>query len=226
MLGDDDEKEVYTHTETDGPVFGEWIAKIMRKTPKVIDALLIKISQMDIVCRNIAKSTGAARIEMVSDITRFEGEPVQKYGHHTGLTRGTLQSARCTLTIPDVMEDPHYKTGDTLKGVIVVTTDDDDFFVHGECGALLTTVPNDSGTVFILGALFSRESVRKDDKLEHCKYYACNLSYLLKILHRFKLNKITPSVAPGISTGPFFNKNIDLLLIGDDCDSGFVTNTD
>ena len=234
MLGDEDRGEVYMPSHTGSrstTAVGEWIAQIMCQKPMIIDALVFKVTHPDVNCGNFAQSTGAQRFKLASDINSFVGCKVQKYGHATKLTYGKLSASHFAYTIPSMKtSNPYYNAGDKIEGVILVTTEDDvDFMVSGECGAALTTLPDESGTVFLLGAMFGVDWKRVGDKKKNCKYYAYSLSELFKQLQKSKLNDIAWRLPAGNSTGepdhgeePFFERDIDFLSTEVSCDSGFV----
>ncbi|KAI0213459.1 hypothetical protein LSAT2_001493 [Lamellibrachia satsuma] len=234
MLGDKDRGEVYMPSHSGSrstTAVGEWIAQIMCHTPMVIDALVFKVTHPDVNCGNFAQSTGAQRLKLASDINSFVGCKVQKYGHATKLTYGILRASHFSYTIPSMKTSRHhYKVGDKMEGVILVTAEDDvDFMVSGECGAALTTLPDESGTVFLLGAMFGGDWKRVGDKKKNRMYYAYSLPELFKQLHASKLNDIARSLPAGNCKGepdngeePFFDKDIDFLSTEVSCDSGFV----
>ena len=230
MLSEEDVKEVYIHklnsgetNDTDLKAIGKWKAQIMGNKPH-FDALVMAITGHNISCRNTVP--GAKRIELATPMQmkkfREEKVQVQKCGHTTRVTYGTLVSDYSSYTIRSMKQStqssPYYKPKDKLNGLLCVEAlDDVVFFEEGECGAPLMTMPDETGTVYLLGILFAEDHacIAKDDKNKKPKgptrYFACNLPKLFELLRQSKLADIATRMSGEFKTEPFFETEIGLL---------------
>ena len=236
MVDDRGNKDVFLIVDGKEYLCGEWIAKIDQKDP-VIDALVIKFTMPGVVSENNAPGGKTNTISLDMDTAfakKYKGQKVQKYSYKTGLTYGTLESSNFAIT---ETATSHGEPDNKLTGALLVTSDNDKFLEFGECGALLTTTPDDSGKVVALGVLFARVSGKFEGR-ERCKYLAYSLAELFKVLRDSELANISEKMSSGMSSrGPFYGAALNPFAerrstseaselaetVCDDTDSGLYT---
>ena len=191
MVHDKDvNKDVFLIVDGQEYLCGKWIAKIDQKYP-LIDALLIKFTDPGVVSENNAPGgkTNTISLDMDTALSKkYMGQKVQKYCYKTGLTYGTIENVDFILVTNGTSSEPATKR----TGVILVVPDNDKFLEFGECGALLTTTPDDSGKVVALGVLFGRVHVNGR------KYVAYPLAEVFNTLKKHKMTELSkdPSHEP------------------------------